>query len=165
MSLITHNASLVASKSDLREQWVVYLHFLHPSPEPFYAGVCKLNDVFKHPDALRNTHWRSLVSDQTVINTTILASSDKSSECWDHHTFVVRELRPVSNVVGYVAAGKTMITCIMGPNKGKTYHTQEACAVDNGISQPSLSNHLNGRQGYTILRGMQFMRGTPHAVT
>lgn len=161
MSLITHTASIIASKSDLREQWCVYVQFLHPTPEPFYAGVCKLNELLRHPDALRNTHWRTIVNDQTIINTTLLASADKASECWDHHAFVVRQLRPVCNVVGYVAAGKTVITCIEGPNKGKQYQNQDACATDNGISQPSLSNHLNGRQGYAMLRGMKFMRGTP----
>lgn len=127
--------------------------------ETFYAGVCKLCDVFKTPDAHRNTHWREMITDESMITITVLATSDRIGELYSELSFFVKNIRPTANIKGYVAATRTVITCLEGPNVGKTWETQERASIENGISQPSLSNHLNGRKGYERIRGMRFKRG------
>lgn len=161
MPLTNHNAALELSVADMRDHFCVYAQYLNGENEtPFYVGVCKLVDVFKYPDAYKNTHWRKTINDQSTIKTLIVATSDKVAECYHNHNFIVTNYKPTCNVLGYQAAGKTVITCIKGPNAGQSYATQLEAATKNGISQPSLCNHLNGRAGYENVRGMIFKRGT-----
>lgn len=157
--IIDHNPEhgITLTIAELRETFCVYVQ--ETSEGVFYAGMCRLYDVYKYPDAYRNTHWRQTVTDQTSIKTTVICTSLDINECYHRLHEFVRVVRPICNVNGYMTYGNIVITCVEGPNAGKSYTTQEECARMNGISQPTLSNHLNGRKGYLSVRGMKFKRG------
>lgn len=166
MALTNHNTAIELTIAEMREHYCVYAQYLivpeniaSTAADIFYVGVCKVADVLRYPDAYKNTHWRANVTDASRIKTMIVATSPQVAECYKHLQFIVTNYKPICNTLGYQAAGKSVITCISGPNKGTTYLTQEECARLNGISQPSLSNHLNGRDGYANIRGMTFKRG------
>lgn len=165
MPKINRTMVLTATVLQAREDFCFYVQELLPTPDAekgqvFYAGVCKLADVFRYPDAYKNTYWRATINDQSIIKTTVLATSDKINDMYHELAFFNRNIgRPTANAKGFQQSGTAMITCIEGPNAGKTYLTQERCAIENGISQPALSNHLNGRQGYQMVRGQRFKRG------
>lgn len=151
---------LTATVEQMRENYCFYIQQLMPSGEVFYAGICKLRDVFTCPDAYKNTHWRATINDQSTIRTTVMATSDKENEVHNElSSFLKLSCRPTANAKGFQQSGSAAITCTLGPNAGKSYATQDRAAIENGISQPSLSNHLNGRRGYETVRGMKFRRG------
>lgn len=168
MALTNHNTAIELTIAEMREHYCTYAQYLIGPIEVvdssritdiFYVGVCKVADVFRYPDAYKNTHWRANITDASRIKTMIVATSPQVAECYKHLQFIVMNYKPICNTLGYQAASRTIITCVSGPNKGTAYLTQEECARLNGISQPSLSNHLNGRDGYANIRGMTFKRG------
>lgn len=160
MALTNHSAAVELTIAEMREHFCVYAQYLDGSAEDiFYVGVCKFADVYKYPDAYKNTHWRATISDASRIKTLIVATSPLVAECFKQATFVITNYKPICNMKGYQAAGRTIITCTQGPLIGQSWTTQEETARANGVSQPALSNHLNGRQGYIEINGMRFKRG------
>jgi hypothetical protein len=154
-----HEATLTLSVDQMRKSTCVYAHYVMPENTLFFIGVCKLTDVYRHPDAFRNHHWIETVKDDTVIRTVVVQTSLQPIDCIRYQNILVKQYRPICNVVGQRIAGRFVITCLEGPNAGKTYTTTTQAAYENGMSQPTLSNHLNGRRGYETVRGMKFKRG------
>lgn len=153
-------SGLTATIENMREHLCLYVQKLMPSGEVFYIGICKLSDVYRCPDAYRNSYWRAAIDDNSLIETTIFSTSKHYGDLWNELQEKVKLWHPVANMKGYQQSSMpSMITCIEGPNAGKTYQTQQRCAESNGITQPALSNHLNGRPGYDTVRGMKFKRG------
>lgn len=159
-----HETNITATSFELREHQCVYSHHIPDMSKPgewtlFYIGCCKLCDVLKSPDAFKNSYWRSLINDGIALKITIAFTSDSYIECNTMQAQMIAALRPIANTQGFITSGSAVVTCMVGPNTGKSYATQQLAAIDNGISQPTLSNHLNGRPGYEIVRGMKFKRG------
>jgi hypothetical protein len=163
--LLPHESRLTIEVETCRHSFCVYGHFLKnlptvcPSNEIFFVGICKLTDVYKFPDAYRNNYWRDNVSENTIIEILVSFTSENLIECQRQLEVIVKQSRPIANIKGYRQHGKTMVTCIQGSNVGKVYNTTTEAAELNGVSQPAMSNHLNGRPGYETLRGMKFKRG------
>lgn len=157
-----HEMKISLSIAQMREDWCVYLQWkILPdgTEEPWYLGVCKIIELFQHPDAHKNSHWRANTTDAMIIRTSLLMTSDKTQECWKYHTDARYFYKPICNVMGYQASGASVITCTQGPNMGKTYATQSDAARSNGVSQPTMSSHLNGKPGYGVIAGMRFKKG------
>lgn len=143
-----------------REHQCLYVQKLMPSGEIFYLGICKLSDVYRCPDAYRNTYWRKTINDNTLIQTTVISTSSEYGSLYNQLNEYVKLWKPIANLKGYQQSSlPSVITCVEGDNAGQTYQTQQRCAEANGITQPALSNHLNGRPGYDTVRGMKFKRG------
>lgn len=155
------NGDVTLTVGELRECYCVYSHILKPSGELFYVGVTRLRDVYSHQDAFRNHHWVNTIKDDTVLQTTVIETSSDINQCYKFQRDLIAQYKPICNMLGYQISGKNVITCIQGPNAGTTYGTTTEAAERNGLSQPSLSNHLNGKKGYTFVRGMKFKRGMP----
>ncbi len=157
-----HEATITLRVEQMRTAWCVYSHHLLPNDrEVFFIGMTRLLDVFQHKDAYHNHHWVNTVKETDVIKTIIIQTSLDKNDCYRYQSNLIRQFRPIANVQGFKITGKNVITCTQGPNEGKTYGTVTEAAERNGISQPAMSNHLNGRKGYEMLRGMKFKRGLP----
>lgn len=154
-----HNARIMRTPHQTRDGFCVYVHRLAPNPEPFYIGACKFDQVFKYPDAQANNKWAEIVTPDTVLDIEIVASATTLTEAHTEQIRLVRLHRPQCNITGYRLSGRLIITCIEGPNAGKTYNSVSEAAIRNGVAQPTMSNHLNGVAGYETIRGMKFKRG------
>lgn len=159
----THNeCAITLTAEELRTAYCVYVHNLMPdNVNPFYIGVTRLSEAFRHQDAYRNHHWITTVKDDSIIQMAILRSFPLEIDAHRHASKMVQQFRPICNVVGFKVSGRHAITCIQGPNAGTTYGTVTEAAERNGMSQPSLSNHLNAVRGYETVKGMKFKRGLP----
>lgn len=161
---IAHVSSITTTAADLREHHCVYSHHIisnDGSEQLFWIGHCKLYDVFKHPDAHRNSLWRETVRDATKIKTTIIFSSASIPECNKFLSQIVAQTHPIANKRGIAVVGPVIISCIEGEMMGQYWRNQVEAARACGIHQPTLSNHLNGTPGYERIRGMKFKRGMP----
>jgi hypothetical protein len=165
---LTYGTKIAFTTEAVREHYCFYVHEILSSftettddkaGEIFFAGVCKLRDVLMCPDAYMNSCWRETVNDSTIIRATIMSSSEREADMFNELSGFVKTYRPHANVRGFQTTVRAAITCTVGPNAGKSWQTQERAALENGISQPSLSNHLNGKRGYENIRGMKFKRG------
>lgn len=154
-----HDTQIMRTPLQMRDCYCLYMHRIAQSTDIFYIGVCKFDQVFKCPDAQANTHWNSSVTEDTIVQTNIVATSASLMELHSLQSKLVKEHRPICNIKGYRQAGRTIITCTQGPNAGRTYATVTEAAQKNGLAQPTLSSHLNGRPGYETVRGMKFKRG------
>ena len=126
---------------------------------PFYIGVCKLSEVFRLPDAWRNTKFQEL-RDEHSIMINIMETCPNETELYARRTSLVKQFRPLANITGYSQVNsRAIITCVEGPQVGTTYRNQTEAAQRNGISQSAISNHLNGVPGYETVRGCKFTRG------
>lgn len=158
MKQVTSN-TIDLTPLETREMHCVYSHSLPPYTDIFYIGVSRLRDVHDFTEAYKNSYWRAVIKEDTPIRITILGISMNVVECNQHFRALYDQLRPIANVQGFVQFGKSLVTCIAGPNVNVTYSSQLEAARYNGITPGTMSNHLNGRPGYENIRGMKFVRG------
>lgn len=159
MLAITTN-TIDVKPDELRDLWCVYSHAIPPYDTLFFVGVSKLRDLYDFTDAFRNNYWRMTVKNETVVRVTLLGASISVPECNQHMRALIEQFRPVCNIKGYAITGSTMVTCTQGANAGTSYSSQLDAAEKNGLTPGAMSNHLNGRKGYEVIRGMKFKRGS-----
>lgn len=160
-----HPGFIYASPREMREGYCVYTHskFINGAPIVIYASACKMSEVYTHREAYLHSGWQALVSDDTQLVIEILFTCDTVQEAHQYLRDYIRNRcggKTLADKYGsFVGNHRGIVTCSTGPNAGKTYENATQAAAQNGITQPAMSNHLNGKPGYGTIHGMTFRRG------
>lgn len=147
----------------IHETWAIYKAFVYRAPpmtdpnadgwhECVYIGWCKLQDVFRFPDAQRNNLWKDKVkpSDWLTIQITWVGENIAIRK---QYNVIVREMkpRPICNERGYSTTnGKLPVMC----SNGTTYSSQSEAARLLGLIQGKISLHMSGR--LEDVKGLKF---------
>lgn len=120
--------------------------------EIFYVGCCSLIDVWRTPDALRNTHFAKLAQG-TIVSITIIATTENEHYAKEYATKHGRELQAPCNLYGGMRSPYHRVKCL---DTGVTYNSASDCAKAMGVSQSSLSQHLRKMPGFKSVNGHRF---------
>jgi hypothetical protein len=148
------------TRAKIANLWVTYLHELPDGNGgyiPFYAGVCRLSEVFSSPDASMNSEWKKYFDEHPNAEYRLRVMNYEESEnaAITHILPIRRMFNPHCNAIGVYDGRNARVECL---ETGIIYNSaSEACRTLN-LSQSALSNHLNGRVGYKKVRGMTFRK-------
>ena len=135
-----------------------YLHIVEYGPDDrraMYVGSCQFRQLLECPDARKNRAWRQYVAPVERVIIKVLALFDSPYEAANHAALVARETKPYCNVHGERDVSSGRIRCI---DDGLEYRNAAAASKFYGISPGAMSNHLNQRPGYSMIRGLCFER-------
>lgn len=149
------------TRNIVADTWVTYLHeLLDPNTgefKPFYAGACRLCDVFASPDAQKNSAWKEYMNANPDAIYRIRVMNIEQTERFAASNILTlrKAFNPYCNAHGIFENRNSRVQCI---ETGIIYNSSaEACrALD--LSSSALSNHLAGRTGFKTVKGYTFTR-------
>lgn len=152
------NITISSTPTMVGKQWVVYSLYDGRTAVIKYIGCCRLTDVFKIPDARANMTFDDHFKPDTPFMLHIISGFDNRAGAIAAQSKAISQYkRPVMN--RYSAMTRhAFIKCV---TTGEVFSNAQECCREHSLSQPALSNHLNGRPGYNAVKGRQYIRITP----
>ena len=143
--------------SKIDRLWCVYSHTIlyDEGPKVMFVGLCKLRDVLKSPDARRNSVWREHVAHEQSVKLDIIDIDIDETKMFKKSLGLIRTHKPHCNSVGNTDPYLNAVRCI---TDGNVFPSASAAARFYDITKSTMSNHLNGRDGYPQIRNMTFER-------
>ncbi len=159
MADVKHLNTIYSTLGQYKSLYCVYEHWIISphGPMPVYVGMCMLRNIWEFPDARRNTSWNEVITPKLEFQTRIVFTSESKAICERHHSTLVMQHDTYCNKHGMQMGNiRSIIVC---NETNAVYESAKACAEAEGISQTSLSFHLNGRPNWPKIKGKTYRRG------
>lgn len=121
----------------------------------YYIGMCKHTQLFELPDAWKNDIFKENFKHALEFEIEIIYSDRDETICEQVQKFHITLDRPDCNIYGKTAFKKRRVKCLQ---THKEFESLKAAAEYANVNQSSMSKHLTGVKGYSILKGLTFER-------
>lgn len=155
---IVQDAEFSVNLNDPNQQFCAYLHIVDYPDKPaqiMYAGSCQFRQLLEAPDARKNRAWRKYIAPLERVTIRVIAIFDNPHEAFNQASVLAREHKPYCNVHGEKDSSSGRVRCVDDLNEFKN---AAQAAKFYAISPGAMSNHLNKRPGYIMIRGLTFER-------
>lgn len=120
-----------------------------------WVGALAIHRMFDIPSWIReNTAYKAALDrNGGIVHVELVGVFDRAADAKAFASHVRQAYPPLSASGGLL--GRLRVRCL---DTGEIFATAGAAARAHGISAPAMSNHLNGRSGYTTVHGKRFER-------
>ena len=156
-TLVKTDFKLNYDMSNVATLWCVYTHTVNyaEGAKIMWVGTCLLKECLNGHDARKNKAWRQHIAPLTDVTVDIVALTVNQPEAYTEMARISRTERPFCNVQGERDRSYGQVRCV---EDGNTFVNASQAASFYNISTSALSNHLNGRKGYTSIHTLHFER-------
>lgn len=158
MTIVKADSSLAVDTKSARGLWCVFEHLAQfvadKPPEVIFVSVCKLSEVYRLIEGVRNSEWNRIFAEGGTVMVRIVATTEEKHEAQRYAVQHMRTLEkhPRCNLHGVLQHGRTRP--IMEIESKIVYASQTDAASKLAISASAISRHLNGQlshvNGYTF---------------